>query len=76
MPEDCPTPEYHRTHRYCPSCTWTEAEDKPRCPAVNRHEGSGDLGHQCESYEGHHGDHHVVWLHRVPKTTISWANDA
>ena len=20
----CPTPEYHLTHRYCPSCPWTE----------------------------------------------------
>lgn len=20
----CPTPEYHETHRYCPSCPWTE----------------------------------------------------
>jgi len=29
-PKDCPTPEYHQTHRYCPSCTWTEdhAEDQ------------------------------------------------
>lgn len=24
MPEDCPTPGYHKTHRYCPSCSWTE----------------------------------------------------
>ena len=20
----CPTPVYHETHRYCPSCPWTE----------------------------------------------------
>lgn len=20
----CPTPAYHETHRYCPSCPWTE----------------------------------------------------
>lgn len=22
--KNCPTPEYHVTHRYCPSCPWTE----------------------------------------------------
>lgn len=22
--EGCPTPEYHDTHRYCPSCGWRE----------------------------------------------------
>jgi hypothetical protein len=22
----CPTPVYHQTHRYCPSCPWTEAD--------------------------------------------------
>jgi hypothetical protein len=21
---ECPTPGYHETHRYCPSCPWTE----------------------------------------------------
>jgi hypothetical protein len=30
-PQDCTTPEYHETHRYCPTCTWTEDDDwKPR----------------------------------------------
>ena len=23
----CPTPEYHDSHRYCPSCPWTERDD-------------------------------------------------
>ncbi len=23
---NCPTPEYHATHRYCPACPWTEAD--------------------------------------------------
>jgi hypothetical protein len=23
----CPTPEYHATHRYCPSCPWTEPQE-------------------------------------------------
>lgn len=23
----CPTPVYHETHRYCPSCPWTERDD-------------------------------------------------
>lgn len=23
-PENCPTPEYHESHRYCPSCTYRE----------------------------------------------------
>lgn len=27
-PKDCPTPVYHETHRYCPSCTWTEMDLK------------------------------------------------
>lgn len=26
LPKDCPTPEYHETHRYCPSCSWTYTE--------------------------------------------------
>lgn len=26
-PWRCPTPQYHETHRYCPSCTWTEDHD-------------------------------------------------
>lgn len=25
-PEHCPTPEYHETHRYCPSCSWRETQ--------------------------------------------------
>ena len=24
---NCPTPEYHSTHRYCPSCPWTEPQE-------------------------------------------------
>lgn len=24
MTEGCPTPVYHDTHRYCPSCDWNE----------------------------------------------------
>lgn len=23
---DCPTPEYHETHRYCPSCDWRDTD--------------------------------------------------
>lgn len=27
---DCPTPVYHATHNYCPSCPWTiEVENPP-----------------------------------------------
>ena len=26
--EACPTPAYHKTHRYCPSCPWTEDDNK------------------------------------------------
>ncbi len=25
-PEDCPDPGWHKTHRYCPACTWTDEE--------------------------------------------------
>lgn len=25
--EACPTPVYHETHRYCPSCPWTEERE-------------------------------------------------
>lgn len=32
-PADCPEPYWHQTHRYCPVCTWTEADDKPKKPA-------------------------------------------
>lgn len=28
-PEDCPTPIFHETHRYCPSCSWTEVPISP-----------------------------------------------
>lgn len=24
---NCPTPEFHKTHRYCPSCPWTEPQE-------------------------------------------------
>lgn len=23
-PKDCPTPSYHKTHMYCPFCSWVE----------------------------------------------------
>lgn len=26
-PEECPTPEYHATHRYCPSCSFSLPPD-------------------------------------------------
>lgn len=29
---NCPTPMYHDTHRYCPSCPWTEDELGPSKP--------------------------------------------
>lgn len=29
-PEDCPTPEYHETHVYCPSCTFVADSYKPK----------------------------------------------
>jgi hypothetical protein len=25
--DECPTPVYHQTHRYCPSCPWTERDE-------------------------------------------------
>lgn len=28
-PEDCPTPIFHETHRYCPLCSWTEVPIPP-----------------------------------------------
>lgn len=28
-PENCPEPFWHRTHRYCPVCTWTETSNAP-----------------------------------------------
>lgn len=28
----CPTPVYHETHRYCPSCPWTEADEPGYVP--------------------------------------------
>lgn len=40
-PSVCPTPIYHETHRYCPSCTWAEPvgvaearQPDPRIPAL------------------------------------------
>ena len=26
-PEQCPEPFWHKTHRYCPVCTWQEPEE-------------------------------------------------
>lgn len=32
---DCPTPVFHTTHRYCPSCPWTEPDaEAPPSPLV------------------------------------------
>lgn len=28
-PENCPEPFWHETHRYCPVCTWTAAQEEP-----------------------------------------------
>ena len=28
QPENCPTPEYHNTPHYCPSCSYTSEEDE------------------------------------------------
>jgi DNA modification methylase len=25
---ECPTPQYHKTHRYCPSCPWAEGKNE------------------------------------------------
>ena len=54
---ECPTPQYHRTHRYCPSCPWTEADDAPPCRAVLEHATNPSLRYRCDSYEGHAGPH-------------------
>ena len=36
-PENCPEPFWHETHRYCPVCTWTAAQEEPqRKEAVRR----------------------------------------
>jgi hypothetical protein len=29
--DNCPTPMYHETHRYCPSCPWTEDYEGEVC---------------------------------------------
>lgn len=34
-PEDCPTPSYHETHRYCPSCSWVEPQE-PTASGIDR----------------------------------------
>lgn len=39
LPENCPTPEYHETHRYCPSCSWTEDyEEDQQAQAIDEKE--------------------------------------
>lgn len=35
-PEDCPEPQWHDTHRYCPCCSWTEPESIRREEARKR----------------------------------------
>lgn len=29
-PDQCPTPQYHKTHTYCPNCSWTDGQGKVR----------------------------------------------
>lgn len=51
-PEDCPTPEYHATHYYCPSCTFM-ASDSPK-PKTD----FNDVGDFHEKFGLHNTTHH------------------
>ena len=55
-PKDCPTPEYHRTHHYCPGCSFVsaEAQEKVRAAAEDKTllEGARDVLTLCEGIIG------------------------
>ena len=68
----CPTPEYHQTHRYCPSCPWTEALNRPQCLALLEHATNPSLSWKCEDYQGHPGDHSRVLPGYKTPTKLVW----
>ena len=73
-PKDCPDPAVHGTFRYCPYCTWTEADDAPPCDAVlgMRDDRWGLIEHHCESYQGHAGVHFHVMGACEPPARLVW----
>lgn len=48
-PEDCPTPEYHATHHYCPSCSFVSDEQQARSNERSRVE--ADLNERLNKAE-------------------------
>lgn len=50
-PEDCPEPQWHKTHRYCPICSWVETPDREarrleRCAIAAYHAFQHDVASQ------------------------------
>ncbi len=60
----CATPAYHETHRYCPSCPWTEADREPaRCDAPTK---------GGARYRDDHLEHLVLCpVHRTPEVVLA-----
>ncbi len=42
--ENCPQPYWHKTHRYCPACPWTENYDKVCDKPTKNHARIKDVG--------------------------------
>lgn len=71
-PEDCPEKANHANgpFRYCPYCSWTEADDAPPCPSVFE---IYLVPYTCESYVGHAGEHYRNFLHNSHHAKLVWA---
>ena len=80
-PNECPTRELHADgpFRYCPNCSWTEADDAPPCRSEvlwHRSEVLHDTIRArfiCEDYLGHHGDHSFTLKACEPIAKLTWA---
>lgn len=75
-PSNCPTPQLHgqgSPFRYCPNCTWSEADGAGPCDATIL---IGDdrypIRARCEDYSGHAGSHHVTMDACKPVGRLVW----
>lgn len=73
----CPNaPHDQLPFRYCPSCPWTEAHDAPQCSAtILQKDMRFSMRSQCESYEGHAGDHYVTMDACEPVGQLTWSGE-
>lgn len=73
-PENCLDPSAHDgPFRYCPYCSWTEADDAGPCLArVVWRNAVASPEFICESYEAHAGPHRFTLLGAEPPAKLTW----